>query len=72
MTIQGVVKDCASFGSADGSHLLHLCFDFHTEYDPDVLFDKNVIYFSFLLKMLLFYETILHSIVDKKECLKLE
>ncbi len=38
MSIQEVVKECASFGNADGSHLLHLCFDNRTEYDPDVLF----------------------------------
>ncbi len=25
----------------DGRHLLHLCFDNITEYDPDVVFDKN-------------------------------
>ncbi len=27
----------------DGRHLLHLCFDNITEYDPDVVFDKNAI-----------------------------
>ncbi len=43
MSIQEVVKACASFRSADGSNLLHLCFDNSTEYDPDVVFDKNVI-----------------------------
>ncbi len=48
--------------------LLHLCFDNITEYDPDVVFDKH----AFWLKMLLFYETYLHSSVAKKECLKLE
>ncbi len=36
MSIQELAKDCAGFGSADGSHLLHLCFDHKTEYDPDV------------------------------------
>ncbi len=41
MSIQEVVKDCASFRSADWGHLLHLCFDLHTEYDPDRVFDKN-------------------------------
>ncbi len=34
------IKDCASIGSADGNHLLHLCFDHSTEFDPDVVFDK--------------------------------
>ncbi len=28
----------------DGSHLLHLCSDDITEYDPDVVFDKYVAY----------------------------
>ncbi len=53
MSIQKVVKACARLGSADGSHLLHLCFDHRTEYDPDVVFDKKSILFV-LLKMLLF------------------
>ncbi len=58
MWIQKVLKAWASFGGAGGSHLLHLCFDNITEYDPDVVFDKNAI----LLKMLhFFYETYLHS-----------
>ncbi len=55
MLIQKVVKACASFGSAYRSHLLHLCFDNITEYDPDVVFDKNAIFLSFMLKMLLFF-----------------
>ncbi len=38
MSIQEVVKDCTSFRAADGSNLLHLCFDHCTEYDPDVVF----------------------------------
>ncbi len=46
MSIQKVVKACARFGSTDGSHLLHLCFDI-TEYDPDVLFNKNAIFSAF-------------------------
>ncbi len=51
---QEVVKACASFGSTDGSHLLHRCFDNITKYDPDVVFDKKFVFLSFLLKMLLF------------------
>ncbi len=39
MSIQEVVKACASFVSTDGTHLLHACFDNITEYDPDVAFD---------------------------------
>ncbi len=42
-----MVKACASFGSTDGSHLLHLCFDNITEYDPDVVSDKNAIFSAF-------------------------
>ncbi len=34
MLIQELFKDCASFG-----HLLHPCFDYITEYGPDVAFD---------------------------------
>ncbi len=51
-SIQEVVKDCVSFGSADKSHLLHLCFENITEYGPDVLLDKNAIFsaFSFFMK----------------------
>ncbi len=37
MSIQEVVKDCAIFGSADGSHRLHVCFNLCTEYDSDVV-----------------------------------
>ncbi len=50
MSIQKLVKDLCKLWDTDGSHLLHLCFDNITEYDPDVVFDKNEI----LLKMLLF------------------
>ncbi len=64
MSIQEVVKDCASFGSADGSDLLHLCFDHCTEYDPDVVFDKNAFFLAFCSKCCFFYETYLHSSVD--------
>ncbi len=51
MSIQEVIKDCASFGGVDWSNLLHLCFDHHTEYDPDVVFDKKKDFLSFLLKI---------------------
>ncbi len=42
MSIQKAVKASASFGSTDGSHQLHLCFDNirPTEYDPDVVFSQ--------------------------------
>ncbi len=53
MSIQEVAKDCESFGGADGSHLLHLCFDPYTEYDPDVVLDKKKDFLRFLLKILL-------------------
>ncbi len=39
MSVHKIVKACAR--STDGSHLLHLCFDNITEYDPDVVFDKK-------------------------------
>ncbi len=42
MSIQKVVKACASFGSTDGSHLLHICFENITEYYPDAVFDKKM------------------------------
>ena len=43
MMIQEVVYVCASFGGVDGS----VCFDNRTEYYPDVVFDKNVIFSPF-------------------------
>ncbi len=49
MSNQEVVKACASFESTDGSHLLNLCFDNITKYDPDVVFDKKFNFLSFLL-----------------------
>ncbi len=58
MAIREVVKDRASFRSANGSDLLHLCFDNNTAYDPAVVFDKHFDwkfgFLSFLLKMLIF------------------
>ncbi len=69
MSIQKVVKACASFGSAHGNHLLHLCFDNITEYDQDVVFDKNAIFSVFCSKCCFFfiYEFYLHSSVDFKK-----
>ncbi len=71
MSVLEVVKDCASFGGADGSDLLHLCFDDRTEYDTYVfvVFDKNAIVFDKnCSKCCFFYETCLHSTsVDKKK-----
>ncbi len=52
MSIQEVAKDCESFGGADGSHLLHLCFDPYTEYDPDVVLDKKNYFLSFFAQNL--------------------
>ncbi len=46
MSIQEAVKDCASFGSADGNHLLHLCSDHFTEYDPGVVFIFYLFFFA--------------------------
>ncbi len=72
MLIQEVVKDCASFGCANGSHLLHLCFDHRTEYDADVVFDKNVIFSAFCSKCCFFVKLSYIQALIKKECLKLE
>ncbi len=41
MSIQKVVKAC------EAVNLLHLCFENITEYDPDVVFNKNVIFSAF-------------------------
>ncbi len=51
---QKVLKACEA---TDGSHLLHLYFDNITEYDPDVVFDKNGIVSAFCSKCSIFYET---------------
>ncbi len=67
------VKDLCKLWDTDGSHLLHLCFDNITEYDPDVilLFDKNAIFSPFCSKCsFFFYETNLHWSVDKKTMLE--
>ncbi len=52
MSIQEVAKDCERFGGADGSHLLHLCFDPYTEYDPDVVLDKKIYFLRFFAQNL--------------------
>ncbi len=66
MSIQEVVKDCASFGSADGSHLLHLCFNNISKYDPDVVFDKNAIFSAFCLKFFM-NPTYIQVLIKKKK-----
>ncbi len=48
MWIQKVCK----LWDTDGSHLLHLCFDNITEYDPDVVSDKSAIFSAFCSKTL--------------------
>ncbi len=53
MSVQEVVMDCAS-------NLLHFSVDHRSEYDPDVVFDKNTIFSAFC------------STADKKECLKIK
>jgi len=35
------IQKVCKLWDTDGSHPLHLCFDYSTEYDPDVVFDKN-------------------------------
>ncbi len=60
------VKGLCKLWDTDGSHLLHLCFDNITEYDPYVVFYKKCD-LSFLLKIDFFFcETCIHSSVDKK------
>lgn len=56
MSVLEVVKDCASFGGADGSDLHHLCLDDHTEYDTYVfvVFLKNAISSAFCSKCCFF------------------
>ncbi len=53
-----------AFG-VDGSDQLHLCSDHGSESDPDVVFDKNMIFLSFLLKMLLLNFTLVLWCMDK-------
>ena len=72
MLIQEVVYGCASFGGVDGSDLLDLCFDNRTEYYPDVVFDKNVIFSPFCSKLYIFMKPTYIQDIDKKECFKLE
>ncbi len=48
------VKGLCKLWDTDGSHLLHLCFDNITEYDPYVVFYKKCD-LSFLLKIDFFF-----------------
>ncbi len=48
------VKGLCKLWDTDGRHLLHLCFDYCTEYDPDVVFDKNEIFSAFCSKCCFF------------------
>ncbi len=61
---------------ADGTDLLHICFDHRNEYDTYIVFDKKGIFSAFCSKCVFKkkknYETYLHSSVAKKECVKLE
>ncbi len=41
------IYDSASFGCVDGSNLLHLCFNYPSESEMDVVFDKNAIFSAF-------------------------
>ncbi len=64
-----MVKACASFGSADGIHLLHLCFNNITKYD--VVFDKNVIFSAFAQNVAFFMKPTYIQVLIKIQCLKL-
>ncbi len=54
MSTQEEVYDCAGFGGVDGSNLLHLCFDHHSESNPEVVFYKNTIFLAFCSKKMCF------------------
>ncbi len=47
-----------------------ICFDHHSESNPDIVFNKNY-FLSFLFKMLLLHETPPHSSVYKNKSMKL-
>ncbi len=53
-------------------HLLRLCFDNITEYDPDVVFDKNAIFSAFCSKCCFLMKPTYIQVLIKKQCLKLE
>ncbi len=42
--LQSKMSIMCKLWETDGSHLLYLCFDNITEYDPDVVFDKNAVF----------------------------
>ncbi len=56
MWIQKVLKACEALRYW-WKHLLRLCFDNITEYDSDVVFDKNAIFLAFCSKCCFFSET---------------
>uniref|UniRef100_A0A8C1ZKX6 Agenet-like domain-containing protein n=1 Tax=Cyprinus carpio TaxID=7962 RepID=A0A8C1ZKX6_CYPCA len=70
MMIQEVVYVCASFEGVDGSDLLDLCFDNHTEYYPDVVFDRNVIFSAFCSKLYIFMKPNYIQVLIKKNALR--
>ncbi len=74
MSIQKAVKASASFGSTDGSHQLHLCFDNirPTEYDPDVVFDKNSIFSAFCSKCCFLMKPTYIQVLIKNKLLNLK
>ncbi len=49
----------------DTDNLLHICFDNITEYDPDVVFDKNAFCSMFMKPAYI-------QVLLEKHCLKLE
>ncbi len=67
-------KGMCKIWDTDGSHLQHLCFDNITEYDPDVVFDKNVIFTAFCSKCCFFMKpTYVQVLINRFFfCLKVE
>ncbi len=58
--------DCTRFGGADGSDLLHLWFDYGTEYDPEVVFVKYTILAAFCSKCCFFMKRTYTQVLIKK------
>ncbi len=59
------IYDSASFGCVDGSNLLHLCFNYPSESEMDVVFDKNEIFSAFFFYVVKLYETYPQVLIKK-------
>ncbi len=72
VTEWNVDPESVKLWDTDGRHLLHLCFDNITEYDPDVVLDKKAIFSAFCWKCCFFMKPTYIQALIKKVCLKLE